>query len=214
MKQSFYIPTQENDTLLLSIIDLIKNNFASDILEVKIENKEATIFINQLNILKFFLFLRDNKFTSFKQLIDITAIDYISQKPRFSIVYNLLSLVNNIRLKIIINVNEFEGIKSISSIYTSADWLEREVYDMFGIYFTNHPNLKRLLNDFGFEGYPLRKDFPLTGYSEVFYNNETSKVEYKKLELPQAYRSFNYKNPWMENIEAETFAKINKENKS
>ncbi|MDR0484078.1 MAG: NADH-quinone oxidoreductase subunit C, partial [Alphaproteobacteria bacterium] len=141
------------------------------------------------------------------------AVDYPEKEERFEMVYLLLSLANNLRLKIKVNISEENIIDSLSNIYTNSDWLEREVYDMFGIYFSGHKDLRRILTDFGFEGSPLRKDFPLTGFVEVEFNEEYQKVMYKPVELTQAYRDNSYNNPWMDKIEADTFNYLNKKDK-
>lgn len=211
--KAYYIPTKENTELLNSILQLVESKFKNDIIEVINTNYNCTIIIKKQALLPMLTFLRDNQETNFAQLMDVTAVDNAQPHNRFSVIYNLLSIYHNLRLQLLVNVNEHEDIPSAHTVFTSATWLEREIWDLFGIYFVNHPNLTRLLNDFGFNGHPLRKDFPITGYSEVFYNPNTQKVEYKQLELSQAYRSFNYQNPWLENIEAETFAYLNKNNK-
>lgn len=148
------------------------------------------------SILKLLITLRDNKNTSFKQLVDLTCIDFPENDARFEIVYNLLSLSNNIRLVVKIKVNEQDFVPSACNIFTSSIWLEREVYDMYGIKFQNHPDLRRILTDYGFEGYPQRKDFPLTGYKEVRYDNVLKKVVYQPVSLSQDFRNFDFLSPW------------------
>ena len=142
------------------------------------------------------LFLKTNNFTSFKQLIDITAVDYPENKKRFKLIYLLLSHENNQRIIIDFNLNENEIPSSLTSIFPSANWMEREVFDMYGIEFKDHPDLRRILTDYGFKGHPLRKDFPLTGHNEVRYSEDDKKVIYEPVKLEQNYRNFDYESPW------------------
>ena len=141
-------------------------------------------------------FLKDYKKLSFNQLIDITAIDYPSRESRFDIIYLLLSLTLNKRILIKSSLKEEENIDSITSIFKSANWCERECYDLFGIRFNNHPDLRRIMTDYNFEGHPLRKDFPLTGHTEVRYDDLEKKVLYEPVKLSQEYRDFDYSSPW------------------
>ena len=141
-------------------------------------------------------FLKNNSITKFRQLIEITAVDYPEKENRFKIVYLLLSHENNKRVIIDYSIKENELISSITSIFPSANWMEREVFDMYGIKFKNHPDLRRILTDYGFEGHPLRKDFPLTGHNEVRYSEEQKKVVYEPVKLEQNYRNFDYESPW------------------
>jgi len=151
---------------------------------------------NKESIQKLLITLRDNKNTLFKQLIDITAIDYPENEPRFELLYNLLSLYHNLRLVIKLRVSEEEQIPSSSNIFGCANWLEREVFDMYGISFSNHPDLRRILTDYGFEGHPQRKDFPLTGYKQVKYDNDLKQVVYEPVSLSQDFRNFDFLSPW------------------
>jgi len=140
--------------------------------------------------------LKTNEKCKFKQLIDITAVDYPQREKRFKIVYLLLSHQNNLRIIINTNIDEKEIVSSITKIFPSANWMEREVFDMYGISFKDHPDLRRILTDYGFEGYPLRKDFPLTGHLEVRYSEEKKKVIYEPVKLDQEYRDFDFESPW------------------
>ena len=160
-------------------------NFNQLIIDVDIENLVSTI-----------LFLKTNDKCRFKQLIDITAVDYPSNEKRFKLVYLLLSLENNLRIIINTETDESTAVPSITKIYPSANWMEREVFDMYGISFKDHPDLRRILTDYGFKGYPLRKDFPLTGHTEVRYSEEKKKVIYEPVKLDQEYRHFDFKSPW------------------
>ena len=151
---------------------------------------------NKKDILSIFTDLKQNKLLLFDQLIDITAIDHPSQNLRFELIYILLSMTKNKRLILKTNLKEGDGIDSISKIYKSANWYERECYDLFGIEFFNHPDLRRIMTDYNFEGHPLRKDFPLTGHTEVRYDELAKKVIYEPVKLSQEYRNFDYTSPW------------------
>ena len=153
--------------------------------DIKIENLISTI-----------LFLKTNEKCKFKQLIDITAVDFPTKEKRFKLIYLLLSHENNLRIVISSQIEEKEKIPSITKIFPSANWMEREVFDMYGLSFENHPDLRRILTDYGFEGYPLRKDFPLTGHTEVRYSEEKKKVIHVPVKLDQAYRDFDFESPW------------------
>ena len=165
--------------------------------------KRSEINFNQLfidvdveDIISTILFLKTNEKCRFRQLIDITAVDYPQREKRFKIVYLLLSHENNLRIIINTNIDEKETVPSITKIFTSANWMEREVFDMYGISFKDHPDLRRILTDYGFDGYPLRKDFPLTGHLEVRYSEEKKKVTYEPVKLDQEYRDFDLESPW------------------
>ena len=154
------------------------------------------IIVNKENIFQTIKNLKDNKNLIFNQLIDITAIDYPSNSLRFEIIYILLSMVRNKRIVVKTFLGENEGIESITTIHKSAEWYERECYDLFGIKFLNHPDLRRIMTDYNFEGHPLRKDFPLTGHTEVRYDDLEKKVIYEPVKLTQEYRNFDYMSPW------------------
>ena len=165
--------------------------------------KKSQINLNQLfidvdveDVISTILFLKTNEKCKFKQLIDITAVDYPQREKRFKIVYLLLSHENNLRIIININIEEKIIVPSITKIFPSANWMEREVFDMYGISFKDHPDLRRILTDYGFTGYPLRKDFPLTGHTEVRYSEEKKKVISEPVKLDQEYRDFDFESPW------------------
>ena len=147
-------------------------------------------------IIEVILFLKTNGKCKFRQLTDITAVDYPRKEKRFKLVYLLLSHENNLRLIINSNIKEKTTVPSITKIFPSANWMEREVFDMYGITFKDHPDLRRILTDYGFEGHPLRKDFPLTGYKEVRYSENQKKVIYESVKLEQNYRNFDFESPW------------------
>jgi len=160
-------------------------NFDQLFIDVEVEDIISTI-----------LFLKTNEKCKFKQLIDITAVDYPQREKRFKIIYLLLSHENNLRIVININIDEEINVPSITKIFPSANWMEREVFDMYGISFKDHPDLRRILTDYGFEGHPLRKDFPLTGHTEVRYSEEKKKVVSEPVKLDQEYRNFDFESPW------------------
>ncbi len=147
-------------------------------------------------IIEVILFLKTNGKCKFRQLTDITAVDYPRKEKRFKLVYLLLSHENNHRLIINSNIKEKTIVPSITKIFPSANWMEKEVFDMYGITFKDHPDLRRILTDYGFEGHPLRKDFPLTGYKEVRYSEDQKKVIYESVKLEQNYRNFDFESPW------------------
>ena len=165
--------------------------------------KRSEINFNQLfidvdvgDIISTILFLKTNEKCRFRQLIDITAVDYPQREKRFKIVYLLLSHEKNLRIIINTNIDEKETVSSITKIFSSANWMEREVFDMYGISFKDHPDLRKILTDYGFEGHPLRKDFPLTGHTEVRYSEERKKVISEPVKLDQEYRDFDFESPW------------------
>lgn len=161
-----------------------------------LEKGELTVFIHPAYELPFFWYLRDHTGTQFKLLMDITAVDYPSNPERFEIVYNLLSLQYNTRIRIKICVDELTPVESLVPVYNAASWWERETWDMFGIFFAHHPDLRRILTDYGFEGHPLRKDFPLSGYVEVWYDDSEKRVVTRAVELAQDFRYFDFSSPW------------------
>ena len=170
---------------LTTTVKISKINFGQLFIEIDIEALYSTI-----------LYLKTNNKCRFKQLIDITAVDYPEKEKRFKLVYLLLSHENNLRILININIDEKTHVPSITKIFPSANWMEREVFDMYGISFKDHPDLRRILTDYGFKGYPLRKDFPLTGHTEVRYSEEHKKVIYEPVKLDQEYRHFDFESPW------------------
>ena len=160
--------------------------------------KHSQIFINidREDLIDVILFLKNNENTKFRQLIDITAVDYPQKDKRFKLVYMFLSHEYNSRLVLEYFINEDEIVPTITNIYPASNWMEREVFDMYGVKFKDHPDLRRILTDYGFEGYPLRKDFPLTGHNEVRYSEDEKKVIYEPVKLEQNYRNFDYESPW------------------
>ena len=174
----------------------INSELTTKINDSKIVYEQLYLSIDNEDLLDVILFLKTNKDTKFKQLIDITAVDYPENSKRFKMVYLFLSHQFNQRIIISSLINENEVVPSLTKIFPSANWMEREVFDMYGIKFNNHPDLRRILTDYGFEGHPLRKDFPLTGHNEVRYSEDEKKVIYESVKLEQNYRNFDYESPW------------------
>ena len=174
----------------------VNSGLTTTIKKSEINFDQLFIDIDIENIISTILFLKTNEKCRFKQLIDITAVDYPEKEERFKIVYLLLSHEKNLRIVINTHINEKVVVPSITKIFPSANWMEREVFDMYGISFKDHPDLRRILTDYGFEGYPLRKDFPLTGHTEVRYSEAKKKVISEPVKLDQEYRDFDFESPW------------------
>ena len=182
-----------------SISDLekkINSELTTKIKSSNIKHDQLYLNIDNEDLLKVTLFLKTNNETKFRQLIDITAVDYPETDKRFKLVYLLLSHEFNERILVDFFINENELVSTLTSIFPSANWMEREVFDMYGIKFKDHPDLRRILTDYGFKGHPLRKDFPLTGHNEVRYSEDEKKVIYEPVKLEQNYRNFDYESPW------------------
>ena len=174
----------------------INSELTTRIKESKIKHNQLYVTINSEDLLDVILILKTNINIKFRQLIDITAVDYPENQKRFKIVYLLLSHEFNQRIILSYFISENEKISSLTKIFPSANWMEREVFDMYGIKFNDHPDMRRILTDYGFEGHPLRKDFPLTGHNEVRYSEDEKKVIYEPVKLEQNYRNFDYESPW------------------
>ena len=165
---------------------------------IKIDKDEISISTSVENVEKLIIFLLKHNNCKFKQMVDICGVDYPNREKRFEVIYNLLSLSYNFRVRVKIEVKDNVSIPSISNIYKSGLWLEREVWDMYGIFFSNHNDLRRILTDYGFDGYPFRKDFPQIGFIEVRYDDKKKHVLYEPVELAQEYRKFNFLSPWIQ----------------
>ena len=174
----------------------INSELSSKIKNSFIENHELLIEIDQKDLLEVVQFFKSDEKCKFRQLIDIAGVDYPSEENRFELVYLFLSHENNNRIKLSIKFKIDQIINSITKVFPSANWMEREVFDMYGIKFKNHPDLRRILTDYGFKGHPLRKDFPLTGFNEVRYSEKEKKVIYEPVKLEQNYRNFDFESPW------------------
>ena len=175
---------------------LINSELSSKVHKSVIENDELLIEIRENDLIEVVQFLKSNEKLKFRQLMDIAGVDYPEKEKRFNLIYLFLSHENNNRIKLLIKFNTSQIINSITKIFPSANWMEREVFDMYGIKFKNHPDLRRILTDYGFKGHPLRKDFPLTGFNEVRYSEKEKKVVYEPVKLEQNYRNFDFESPW------------------
>jgi len=181
---------------LQNLEKLINSELSSKVLNSAISNEELLIEISDNNLVEVIQFLKANENCKFKQLIDIAGVDYPENEKRFELIYLFLSHENNTRIKLLTRFELDQTINSITKIFPSANWMEREVFDMYGIKFKNHPDLRRILTDYGFKGHPLRKDFPLTGFNEVRYSEKDKKVIYEPVKLEQNYRNFDFESPW------------------
>ena len=184
------------DIKLKDLEQVINSELTSKIKKTSINFNELLIETNITDLIHVILFLKSNDKLMFRQLIDIAGVDYPEEEKRFKLIYLLLSHEMNIRIKISINFEVETKIPTLTKVYPSANWMEREVFDMYGIEFADHPDLRRILTDYNFEGYPLRKDFPLTGFNEVRYSEKEKKVIYEPVKLEQNYRDFDFESPW------------------
>ena len=181
---------------LVSLEKKINSELTTKIKKSEIRHEQLYLSIDTEDLIDVTLFIKSNENTKFRQLIDITAVDYPENTQRFKMVYLFLSHEFNQRIILSYLISENEVIPSLTSIYPAANWMEREVFDMYGVKFKDHPDLRRILTDYGFEGHPLRKDFPLTGHTEVRYSEEQKKVIKEPVKLEQNYRNFDYESPW------------------
>ena len=195
---------------LANLERVINSGLSTTVKRSEIKFDQLFIEVDIIDLVSAILFLKTNDKCRFKQLIDITAVDFPKNEKRFKIVYLLLSHENNLRIIISSSIDESISVPSITKIFPSANWMEREVFDMYGILFADHPDLRRILTDYGFEGYPLRKDFPLSGHTEVRYNEDKKKVVTEPVKLDQQYRNFDFESPW----EGTKYIKDNQKNKS
>lgn len=187
---------------LQDLADYVSEKLVDLGVEVKFQLDQLCVVAPCDALVKVMTVLRDDKEMNFHQLLDVTAVDYPAQEKRFEVVYHLLSVRHNHRIRVKIAVNDDELVPSMVGLFSSAGWCEREVFDMYGLYFEGHPDLRRILTDYGFEGHPQRKDFPLTGYKEVRYDEELKRVVYEPVTLTQDFRQFENLSPWegMENV--------------
>jgi len=182
--------------ILKNLEKIINSELSSKVLSSSIRHSELSIEIREDDLVEIVQFLKSNEKCKFRQLVDIAGVDYPDQEKRFQLVYLFLSHENNLRIKLLIKFEINQAIDSITKIFPSANWMEREVFDMYGVKFKNHPDLRRILTDYGFKGHPLRKDFPLTGFNEVRYSEKEKKVIYEPVKLEQNYRNFDFESPW------------------
>jgi len=198
---------------LQNLEKLINSELSSKIHSSLIDNQELLIEIGESDLLDVVQFLKLNEKCKFKQLIDIAGVDYPENDKRFELIYLFLSHENNTRIKLLIRFELNQNINSITKIFPSANWMEREVFDMYGVKFKNHPDLRRILTDYGFKGHPLRKDFPLTGFNEVRYSEKDKKVIYEPVKLEQNYRNFDFESPWEGTNYIKEVKELNKDGK-
>ena len=188
--------TDSQDASLADYVDFLREALDLHISDIVIANGEITILAQAERIEKVLLFLRDNPECLFKQLVDVCGVDWPERSKRFDVVYHLLSLQFNRRIRVKIETDEETPVPTATEIFKSALWFEREAWDMYGIFFMGHPDLRRLLTDYGFTGHPLRKDFPLTGYVEVRYSEAEKRIVYEPVTLTQDFRDFDFMSPW------------------
>ena len=162
----------------------------------EVRHNELMMWTARSQIVRLLTFLRDDSNCLFKLLVDICGVDYPDREERFEVVYNLLSLKHNQRVRVKLTTTEDDPVPSVAGVFKTANWFEREAWDMFGVFFADHPDLRRILTDYGFEGHPFRKDFPLTGYVEIRYNEEQKRVVYEPVTLVQEFRNFDFISPW------------------
>ena len=176
--------------------DHIASALSEDVIEITVALDELSVRVQRNSIVRVLTFLHDDASCQFKCLMDICGVDYPDRDERFEVVYNLLSLGHNQRVRVTLSTGEDTPVPSVTGVFSSAGWWEREAWDLFGIYFSDHPDLRRILTDYGFEGHPLRKDFPLTGYVEMRYDDQQKRVVYEPVTLTQEFRSFDFLSPW------------------
>ena len=202
------------DESLKDLNDFLLSNYSEDIISSNIEHDHLSICIVFSSIESITSILKLNNICKFRTLIDITAIDYPAEEKRFKLVYHYLSMQQNIRIRLKSSIKEGQIVPSITKLFPAANWFEREVFDMYGILFSNHPDMRRILTDYGFQGHPLRKDFPTTGYLELRYDQERKKVVYEPVKLTQEYRRFDFMSPWEgEGFVFEQSGEVQEENK-
>ena len=187
---------QSNIQNLLALGESVTKELGEVILSNQIIGEELVLNVDRDAIVKVLTFLRDDVNCQFKMLMELCGVDYPERKDRFDVVYCLLSLTLNQRIRVKIQTDVDVAVPSVVEVFSAANWWEREAWDLFGIYFSNHPDLRRILSDYGFEGHPLRKDFPLTGYVELRYDDEQKRVVYEPVKLNQEFRNFDFLSPW------------------
>ncbi|MEM7168887.1 MAG: NADH-quinone oxidoreductase subunit C [Pseudomonadota bacterium] len=181
---------------LQDLSEYISVTFPDDLLDQEVAHGELFVSIRRQALIKVLTFLRDDQNCQFKQLMDLAAVDFPEREERLEVVYNLLSPKHNQRITVRITTDEDTPVDTATTVFSVANWFEREAWDLYGVFFAGHPDLRRILTDYGFEGHPLRKDFPLTGYVEVRYDDEQKRVVYEPVKLVQEFRSFDFLSPW------------------
>jgi NADH-quinone oxidoreductase subunit C len=184
------------DLALRDLGEYVQAALPQQVESVDTSRDELVIAVRRESIVRVLTFLRDDVNCQFKQLMDVCGVDYPGRPERFEVVYNLLSLTHNRRIRVKVRTDEQSAVPTVTGVFNSAGWWERETYDLYGIWFREHPDLRRILTDYGFEGHPLRKDFPLTGYVEVRYDDELKRIVYEPVKLTQDFRNFDFLSPW------------------
>ena len=184
------------DLALRDLGEFIASSLPNEVIATDISNDELSINVHRDTIAKVLIFLRDDVNCQFKVLLDVCGVDYPDREERFEIVYNMLSMTLNQRVRIKVQTDEKKPVPSVVSVFSSANWWERECWDLLGVYFSAHPDLRRIMSDYGFGGHPLRKDFPLSGYVEIRYDDEKKRVVYEPVKMAQDFRSFDFLSPW------------------
>ncbi len=177
-------------------LDYVKATYPHHVLDVQTQHGEMVVITDAAHVVELLTALRDNENCLFKQLVDVCGVDYPARAQRFEVVYHLLSFKYNARIRVKLSVVEDVTVPTANDVFPAAGWFEREVWDMYGVSFENHPDMRRILTDYGFDGHPQRKDFPLSGYVELRYDMEQKRVVYEPVKLNQAYRNFDYTSPW------------------
>lgn len=188
--------TEDQVQALRDLGDHIAGMLAHDVIKTELAKQELIVTVHRNSIVKVLAALRDDVSCMFSQLVELTAVDYPEREERFDVVYCLLSMKHNQRVRVKLSTDEATPVPTVTGVFSTAGWFEREVWDMYGIFFADHPDLRRILTDYGFEGHPLRKDFPLTGYVEMRYDEDQKRVIYEPVKLAQDFRSFDFLSPW------------------
>jgi NADH-quinone oxidoreductase subunit C len=181
---------------LKELAEYVMTALTGDVLSYDIARGELTLNVRREGIVRVVTFLRDDGKCQFRQLLDVAGVDYPDREARFDVVYHLLSMKQNQRVRVKLPAAENMPVPSVTSVFSAAGWWEREAWDLYGIFFSDHPDLRRILTDYGFEGHPLRKDFPLTGYVELRYDDDQKRVVYEPVKLTQEFRTFDFLSPW------------------
>jgi NADH-quinone oxidoreductase subunit C len=185
-----------DDAGLIELGEYVAAAQPDGVIDTRVAHNELMVSVRRAHLVRLMTMLRDDQQCLFKVLIDVCGVDYPEDPERFEVVYNLLSLRHNQRVRVKVRTDEDNPVPSITGVFSAAGWFEREVWDLYGVLFTDHPDLRRILTDYGFEGHPLRKDFPLTGYVEVRYDDEQKRVVYEPVSLTQEFRRFDFMSPW------------------
>lgn len=190
------IADPDQASALSDLAETLGLSLADDIIEAAVTDGALTVAVQRPSIEKVLKFLRDDTNCQFTQLVDLCAVDFPEREERFDVVYHLLSMNHNLRIRVKVTASEETAVPTASKVFSCANWFEREVWDMYGVFFSDHPDLRRILTDYGFDGHAQRKDFPLTGYVEVRYDEEQKRVVYEPVKLTQDFRTFDFVSPW------------------